>query len=476
MTATLLNSTQSQPPQPLNQPTVRRLANGLTIIAEHMPVDAVTLNIWLNVGSAIEADQINGMAHFLEHMVFKGTPHLQAGEFERQVEQRGAVTNAATSQDYTHYYITTAPQDFAELAPLQVEVVMNASISDDSFERERQVVLEEIRRSQDNAQRRSFRHGSEVSFDRLPYRRPVLGPAEVIETLTAQQMRDFHARWYQPQSMTAVVVGNLPVEQLLDIVERSFAQAGDHKRERSQIQSDARNPLSDNSCLNLGSPITNETELPSFLLDSATLDLIPESPFSEIVRRDLVDDTLQQARLMMIWRVPGLNNLSETYALDVLASILGRGRTSRLVRDLREERGLVSSISASNVTYQQQGAFYISAQLPDVHLATVEQAIMEHVRTIQTELISEFEIAKVRTRTANQFVFGNETPSDRSGLYGYYHALVGDLEPAICYPQCIQAIDAEAVCLAAQHYLSAQSYGIVTIRTQPIQGAGVEPA
>lgn len=427
MTATLLKSSTS----PLNAPTIHRLANGLTIIAEQMPTEAVSLNIWLNVGSALESDDINGMAHFLEHMIFKGTAKLQSGEFERLIEQRGAVTNAATSQDYTHYYITTAPKDFAELAPLQVDVVMNAAIPDAGFERERQVVLEEIRRSQDNPRRRTFHHATELTFDRLPYRRQVLGPAEVVENLTAQQMRDFHANWYQPQSITACVVGNLPVEELIQIVKDSF-QTGASK---------SVNPLASR---------------PQFLT--------PETPFAEVVRREVTDDSLQQARLIMIWRVPGLNDLPETYALDVLASVLSRGRTSRLVRDLREERGLVSNISASNMSYLHQGAFYISAQLPTENLAVVEAAIAQHLQTLQTDLITELEIAKIRTRTTNSFVFGNETPSDRSGLYGYYHTLLRDLEPAIHYPHYIQAIDAEAVRVAVQRYLSPNAYGIVTIR------------
>lgn len=429
MTATLLKSSTS----PLNAPTIHRLANGLTIIAEQMPTEAVSLNIWLNVGSALESDEINGMAHFLEHMIFKGTAKLQSGEFERLIEQRGAVTNAATSQDYTHYYITTAPKDFAELAPLQVDVVMNAAIPDAGFERERQVVLEEIRRSQDNPRRRSFHHATELTFDRLPYRRHVLGPAAVVENLTAQQMRDFHASWYQPQSITACVVGNLPVEDLIQIVEDSFQQA-------------ATKPIN-----------------PYF---PSSQSLVSETPFTKIIRREVTDDSLQQARLMMIWRVPGLNDLPETYALDVLASVLSRGRTSRLVRELREERGLVSNISASNMSYLHQGAFYISAQLPTENLAAVEAAIAHHLQTLQTDLVTELEIAKIRTRTTNSFVFGNETPSDRSGLYGYYHTLLRDLEPAIHYPDYIQAIDAEAVRVAVQRYLSPHAYGIVTIRPQ----------
>ncbi len=194
-------------------PTIVNLANGLTIIAEQMPVDAVNLNVWLNVGSALESNEINGMAHFLEHMVFKGTPTLKNGEFEQRIEQRGAVTNAATSQEYTHFYITSAPDDFADLVPLQLDVIFNPIIEDGAFGREKLVVLEEIRRSHDNPNRRTFYRAMKTCFNTLPYRRPVLGPAEVIEGLTSQQMREFHGSCYQPNSVTAVAVGNLPVKQ-----------------------------------------------------------------------------------------------------------------------------------------------------------------------------------------------------------------------------------------------------------------------
>lgn len=108
MTSILANSAAAR----INAPTVHRLPNGLTIVAEQMPVEAVNLSLWLGVGSAVETDDINGMAHFLEHMIFKGSARLQSGEFEREIEQRGAVTNAATSQDYTYYYITTASYNF----------------------------------------------------------------------------------------------------------------------------------------------------------------------------------------------------------------------------------------------------------------------------------------------------------------------------------------------------------------------------
>jgi predicted Zn-dependent peptidase len=434
MTSSLLDAA---PAQSHSAPVTHRLPNGLTIVAQQMPVEAVSLNLWLNVGSALEPDAINGMAHFLEHMIFKGTAQLQSGEFERRIEERGAVTNAATSQDYTHYYITTAPADFAALAPLQIEVVMNPSIPDAAFERERSVVLEEIRRSQDNPRRRTFQHTAEISFDRLPYRRQVLGTTEVIENLTAQQMRDFHAHWYQPQSVTAVVVGNLPVEQLIEIVSNGFQQALATKPQPVDRDATALMP--------------------------AAASFMPELPFTTIVRREQMDETLQQARLVMTWRVPGLNELAETYALDMLAWILAQGRTARLIQDLREQRGLVSSVSASNMTFQHQGVFYISAQLPVEHLPTVEAAIVQHIHTLHTERITPAEIDRVRTRVANQFIFGNETPSDRSGLYGYYQSLLGDLSTALNYPAQIQALDAATLQQAAQKYLNPTAYGIVTI-------------
>lgn len=425
MTSTLIKA------PPLNAPTLHQLPNGLTIVAEQLKVEAVNLSIWVSVGSAVESDSINGMAHFLEHMVFKGTPKLKSGEFERLVEERGAHTNAATSQDYTHYYITTAPKDFADLAPLQLDVVLNPSIPDEAFESERLVVLEEIRRSEDNPRRRTYQRTQEVAFNQLPYRRSVLGPVEALAQLTPHSMRDFHATWYQPQSITAVAVGNLPVEQLIEIVASGF---------KTNVQNKSLGGI-------------NYTTKPD-----------REQAFGEIVRREYVDESLQQARLVMVWRVPGLTELPQTYALDILAAILGQGRMSRLFRDLRENRQLVSHIGASNMTQQLQGLFYIGAHLPVENLAEVEAALAQHIRTIGTEPVTEAEIERVRTQVANRFIFGNETPSDRAGIYGYYQSMVGDLAPALNYPAHIQALDALEIQAAAARYLSPDAYGVVVIK------------
>ncbi len=429
MSLALVNSVAPR----LNNPVIHSLPNGLQIIAEQMPVEVMALDIWARVGSAIEPEPINGMAHFLEHMVFKGTDRLRAGEFERRVEERGAVMNASTSQDYTHFYITTAPQDFATLAPLQLDLVFNPAIPDSEFESERQVVLEEIRRSEDSPQRRTYSRMIESTFERLPYRRSVLGPQSVIEQVTPDQMRSFYQNWYTPQNLTIVAVGNLPVEAIIETVIENIPQGLSDRRSHPQT------------------PLAHA---------------IPEPKFTQIHRHEFVDPTLQQARLLMTWRVPGLQHLDDTYPLDILSSILSHGRTSRLVQDLRETRSLVTSISAGNTDYWTQGIFTISARLPEENLAAAEAAILEHIRALQTTPVREAELERVRTQVANRFVFGNERPSDRTGLYGFYQTLVGDLEPAFHYPQIIRKITAETVQAAVQEYLSPEACCIVTIRPE----------
>lgn len=434
MTFTL---TESESFQSLVSPTVQRLPNGLTIIAEQMPVEATNLSLWLGAGSAIESDEINGIAHYLEHMIFKGTPYLPTGLFERTVEQRGGATNAATSQDYTHFYITTAPHDFAELAPLQIEMVMNAAIAPDAFERERSVILEEIRRSHDNPRRRSFYRAMEAAFEQLPYRRPVLGQAEVIESLQPNQMQEFHHTWYRPQSITAVAVGNLPVEELIGIVSQGFEAA-----------------------LSRRSPLASLTDGEDKPFARAS-HLAAELPFTHVERFEYEDASLQHARLNLMWRVPGMSEVHQTYGLDAIAYILGQGRTARLVRDLREERKFVNAISASNTTYARQGIFQISVQLPVEHLATVEDIIVEHLQQLHETPILESELERVRTLVANQYIFGNETPGNRAGLYGYYQTLVGDLAPALNYPSRIRAIDTVDIQQAVQQYLPTDAYAVV---------------
>jgi zinc protease len=408
-------------PASLGNPTCHVTSTGLTIIAEQMPIDAVNFSLWTPTGSAVEPDSLNGMAHFLEHMIFKGTRTLAPGEFERQVEQHGGMTNAMTSHDYTCYYVTIAPQDFAEIAPLQLDLVLNAAVPDLDFERERQVVLEEIRRSADNIRRCTFHHAMTLAFSELPYRRPVLGPAETVQTFTADRMRQFHQTWYTPSNLTAVVVGNLPPERTIALLEEQLSDLA----------------------------FVPKPSLPTFS---------SEAPFQDVQHQEIQDSRLSEARLMMMWRVPGIAHIAETDALDVLARILSAGRTSRLVRELREDRGLVTHIGASNMSHSAQGVFWISAQLPVENIPAVEAAILKQIQTLHEELVTAAELDQIERQTINQFIFENETPSSRAGLYGYSHAVLGDLAQGLSYTDRIRSIDRAMLQTAARTFLPLTGY------------------
>ena len=312
---------------------------------------------------------------------------------------------------------------------------MNPQLSAVEFERERPVILEEILRANDNSRRRTFSRSMEMAFERLPYRRPVLGPTAVIKTLTADQMKDFHHYWYQPERITAVAVGNLPVESLIATVADSFEQALAHRQ-----------------------PSNSGRYVETNVYRSA-----PEPPFAHVERHTYTDSALQQARLVLTWRVPGLVDVEKTDALDVLASILARGRLSRLVQDLREQQQLVTGISASNMSFWQQGVFSIAARLPAANLEAAEAAIAEHLARLQETPVEIAELQRVQTQVANRYVFGSESPSDLAGLYGYYQTLTGHLDPALTYPAKVQRLTPVDIQAAAQTYLSTQAFGVLQI-------------
>ena len=179
---------------------------------------------WVRAGAIREPNNWSGMAHFLEHMIFKGTDQVPPGVFDQIVENWGGVTNAATSHDYAHFFITTAVPYLADTLPYLAELLLNASIPADEFSRERDVVLEEIRQAEDNPDWLGFQALMESVYECHPYGRPVLGTEMHLLNHSPEEMRSFHSSHYQPENMTVVIVGGVDRESALDMVEHSFQQ------------------------------------------------------------------------------------------------------------------------------------------------------------------------------------------------------------------------------------------------------------
>lgn len=414
-----------------------QLDNGLTLIHQYtpaMPVAAV--DVWVRAGAIAEPDEWMGMAHFLEHMIFKGTDQLPPGAFDWAIENYGGMTNAATSYDYAHFFINTAAQHLEATLPYLAELLLNATIPEEEFGRERGVVLEEIRQAYDNPDWIGFQALSELVYQRHPYGRPILGTEEVLLERSAAEMRQFHRAHYQPENMTVVLVGDIPTTMAVDLVSHTFE------------------------------PFQSPTACPRCELEA-------EPPITTIRRQELYLPRTEHARLMLAWLCPGIDSplqnfdqqLQDAYGLDVLSVLLTEGRTSRLVRELREERNLVQAVSSGFSLQRESGLFTVTAWLEAENLERVEAIICDRLSELATVPISQAELARCQRLLCNDYAFSTETPSQLAGLYGYYN-VIAHSEVAVTYPQRIQKIKVEALQRLASHYLSPYHYAATIIRPE----------
>jgi zinc protease len=409
--------------------TTHRFDHGLTLIHQWMPTPVVTVDVWVRAGAVLEPPEWLGMAHFLEHMIFKGTERFGPGVFDGAIEGCGGLTNAGTSHDYAHYYITVAADQIAEMLPYLADLLLNATILADEFERERLVVLEEIRQYQDNPDSVGYQALLAQVYGDHPYGRPVLGTEAILMARSPEDMRRFHRTHYQPQNMTVAVAGGIELEACRTLIAKQFGQ--------------------------FAAP-----------LDCPPLELYAAPVMTGILRQELRLPNVEEPRLMMAWLAPGMGLGTEAIqtmvGLELVATVLTGGRTARLVNDLREERQWVLDIQASYSLQKESGLMMISAWLESEHVAAVEGAIVEHLRLLQAEGITEAELRRCQQMLCNDFAFSLETPSQLASLYGYYGAL-SDPALALEYPNWVRQVTREQVQDLAQCYLPIAAYAVTIL-------------
>ncbi|MEG3862949.1 M16 family metallopeptidase [Microcoleus sp. herbarium12] len=406
---------------------VWKLHNGLTVIHQQIAATpVVALDVWVKAGAMKEPDAWSGMAHFLEHMIFKGTEDLAPGEFDRVIENRGGVANAATSHDYAHFYVNAGADYLAETAQPLAELLLRAAIPDAEFDRERDVVLEEIRQAQDDPDWLGFQAMMETVYQQHPYRRSVLGTQELLMSRTPHEMRCFHRSHYQPENMTVVIVGGIGEEEAREIAGKAFDRFSDR------------------------------WDCPKFIPEA-------EPPLVETRRQELRLPRLEQARLMMAWIGPGVEQLQNACGLDLLSVLLADGRSSRLVRELREELQLVEAIESSFSLQRESSLFTICAVLEAENVEQVEARICDRLWELQIDPVSEQELMRCKRLLCNDFAFSLETPGQLAGLYGYY-STIATAELALSYPTRIQAFKPSDLQRLAQQYLSPRRYAAVVLK------------
>ncbi|EAZ90187.1 processing protease [Crocosphaera chwakensis CCY0110] len=407
--------------------SVTKLDQGITVVHQNLAVTPVTVvDVWVKAGARVEPHHWKGTAHFLEHMIFKGSEDILPGDFDQIIEHNGGITNAFTSYDYAHFFLTVAGDRLTQTLPYLGEILLQAGIPDEEFIRERDVILEEIRSSSDDPDWICFQSLCETLYQHHPYGHSILGHETQLKDYSAHQLRCFHRTHYQPHNMTVVVVGNIEKKAAISLIEKTF--------------SNFRIP----------------SECPPH-------EIKPEPPLTEIRRNHIYFPRLAQGRLLMGWIGPGIDELEKGLGLDLLSVILGGSRTSRLVQELREDKQRVMDIESSFSLQQDSSLFTITAWLDPQDLEEVEAIICDRLKQLQQEPITEVELNKAKRLLCHDYIFSTETPSQLAGLYGYYQTLA-HAELALRYPILIQQYTAEKLQELACQYLSPEQYAITLMK------------
>jgi zinc protease len=391
------------------------LPNGVVVIMhEHRAADVVALQLWMRVGGRDEQPDELGLSHYLEHMLFKGTPTRPPGSIDRLIEGLGGTSNAFTSYDFTHFDIVVPSAHARTALEVLADIAVNAAFVPAELEAEKKVVFEEMNLVEDDPEKFLTRRLSEVAYRAHPYGRPILGTRELVQGLTRDRLNAYYKKHYVPQSMVLVVVGPLPPTQVRPLAAATFGR--------------------------LAGPAAARP---------------PASPVVPLTggRRDDVSRPEQQAYLGLAWQAAATGvDAEDISAVDLLTYILGDGPSSRLNQTVREQKGLVHAIEATYVTRQQSGLVSVMARLDPKNLDAAEAAIRDVVRRVRADGVSETERQRAIVTAESFYAFDIETVEGLAKSYGQAET-TWTLDDELRYLERLRQVTAEQIQAAARKYL-----------------------
>lgn len=400
-----------------------KLDNGQTVVIQEVRNNPIVIiDTWIKTGSIDEDDSNNGVAHFLEHLFFKGTTNREPGEFDRILETKGAITNAATSKDFTHYYVTIPSKDFDLAMDLHGDMMMHPLIPRNEMEKERKVVLEEINKDLNDPSRIMQENLNSMMYTTHPYKRKVIGKSEVIETITRDQILNFYNAHYSPSNMVTVIIGDVDTNHALAKVKEAF-NAPYKKLDKKVYPKESQ--------------LTKQQKKVEYIKT--------ESGYMVIGFRGTPIDA------------------KDSYALDVLATILGDGRSSILYQVLKDQKRLAFSVDAGNSTSKDDGIFYISANFEPDRCKQIQDTIFDEIKKIQDKGITEEQLNLAKNIIERDTYYSRESVTNISTEIGYTTALTNDLKFYNNYIANIKKVSKEDVKRVANKYLGINKSAISII-------------
>ena len=415
----ILSGCQRQSTQQRSDNVVKYiLDNGLTVVLqENHAAPVVAMYVWVKAGSASETDQEAGIAHVHEHMLFKGTERRGVGEIAREVESSGGDINAFTSWDHTVYYLVLASRFFSTGLDILADAIQHSAFDPEELEREKEVVLEEIKRGNDIPRQVLHKSIFETAYQVHPYRRPVIGFESVVKNFTRQQILDFYKKWYVPNNMVLVIVGDFSLAEAKPLIVQAFEDF-------------------QNKSLPSSSPPAEP----------------PQTSFQGTVLRDEINE----AYYSLVFHIPSISH-EDVYPLDVLSIILGQGESSRLYQRVKAEKDLVYSISSFAYTPRDPGVLMIGGTFsPEKSEAATKEILLVTYR-LKNELVSLSELEKAKVIIESDSIYDRETVQGQARKFGYYEALLGNPDFEEEYLRRISMVTPEEIQEVARKYFTTQN-------------------
>jgi len=400
----------------LPQHFTKTLDNGLEVVVIPMDNDSdvITTDIYYKVGSRNEVMGKSGMAHMLEHLAFKSTDKLKEGEFDTIVKSRGGVNNAATGFDKTHYYIKTASKNLELTFDLFAELMHNLKLTDEEFQKERDVVAEERRlRTDNNPMGYLYFRVFNTHFTYHPYHWLPIGFMEDILSWKIEDIRDFYQRYYQPNNATLVVAGDITPKEVFENAQKYFGS------------------------------IKNENAIPKVIAVEPKVD--------GAKRAILHKESNRVDTLAITYSIPNYEH-DDQVALSAISHILSSGKSSWFEKTIVNEKQLANQVYGYNMELTDPGVFLIMAMCaPDKKLEDLEKEILLQLDKLKNGDVTQAELDKVKINTKAEFIYSLESSSSVAGLYGDYY-VKGNIQPLLEYEEKLDKITLKDISDTAKKY------------------------
>jgi len=351
------------------------------VFVDNKELPLISIDIWCKAGSSFEDVDKNGTAHFLEHMIFKGSSKIMPGEFDLKIESLGGLSNASTGYDDVHYHVLVPPINFRESLALLTNIVVAPDFNPDEFTKEKGVVIDEIKQQNDQPEERLFNYFLKRVWLCPNYGNSILGTEHSIKNLDINDLVKFHSKHYTTEKICIAIAGNLS-EEIYKIFEKS-----------------------DLSGIKESPNLINLKNKPSLKIRNG--------------RESVKFDNLEFSRIFMAWFIPNLNNQKNIIGLEILASILSVGRNSRLVKILKEDNNFVESVYVDVNAGELGGLFIMEASCESKDIDLVEKQINKTIDEISNcEALALDEIKKAINIVKSNYIFNLETSTQLSSFFG----------------------------------------------------------